>query len=357
MNSKRWINTKILLVFLFLSIVGCFNYIVDPSGIYSKIKSFESVKKKLFSSKNGLILSGINERHFKMQLALSNLSNFGCVILGSSHVMQVSSVRNTGGIESKCGRLLNLGVSGGSIEDIAIFSYVVINNKNKPKSVLIAVDPWTLKFGMDKRYKSYDLYYKKMYDLLDSNLNESSTPYFYDLAINLVNKEYFYKSLRYLSQGKSLGANYPQSAFTYETGYIEAVTLPDGSHVYSEDFIKDAKKRIFEKMEDHNYKLYGEAYHPSAVSFFTEIIELLRKNNIKVELIMTPYAPKVFAKGETKEVAYLEIVDSVVKDFSERNNVKVYGSFFPVVIGCKDYEFYDYMHPTNKCLNRIDFSQ
>lgn len=356
MNAKRWVRTKILLVFLFLLIIGCFNYVVDPTGIYSSRIYYEPVTEKLFSSKYGLVLPGVNERHLKFGLALSDLSNFGCVILGSSHVMQISSVRNTGGIESKCGRLLNLGVSGGSIEDVAIFSYRIIHNKNKPKSVLIGVDPWTLKFGMDFRYKVYKIYFEEMQKLLEFNLKSSSSSYFYDLAKNLINKEYFIKSLIFLNVDKSVGVSYPHSSFTYENGYIENVYLPDGSLLYSNDFIENAKKSISKKGQ-YSYKLSEDAYHRSAVSFFTQIIELLRKNNIEVELIMTPYAPKVFREGETKVVSYLKVVDRVVRDFSLRNNVNVYGSFFPSVMGCENHEFFDYMHPINECLNRIDFSQ
>ncbi len=356
MNARRWVSTKILLVFLFLLIIGCFNYVVDPTGVYSSRSAHEPFTEKLFSSKYGLVVSGLSKRSVKFRLAQSDLSDFGCVVLGSSHVMQISSVRNTGGIESKCGRLLNLGVSGGSIEDVAIFSYGIIRNKNKPKSVLIGVDPWTLKFGMDYRYKIYEFHFKEMQNLLGFNLKSSSTPYFYDIAKNLINKEYFVASLRFLNEGKSGGVSYPHSSFTYENGYVEEVTLPDGSLVYSNDYIEDAKKNISKKGE-YSYKLNRDAYHRSAVSFFMQVIELLRKNNIEVELIMTPYAPKVFLEGETKVVSYLKDVDRVVRDFSLRNNLKVYGSFFPSVMGCENYEFYDYMHAMNECLNRIDISR
>ena len=355
MNAKRWVSTKILLVFLFLLIIGCFNYVVDPNGVYSNRNNYEIFPEKLFSSKHGLVLTG-NDRNFKFALAQSDLSDFGCVVLGSSHVMSISSVRNTGGIRSKCGRLLNLGVSGGSIEDVAIFSYGIIHNKNKPKSVLIGVDPWTLKFGMDSRYKVYKFYFEEMQNLLGFDLKSSSSSYFYGLAKNLINKEYFITSLRFLNGGKSVGVSYPHSSFTYENGYVERVVLPDGSLVYSNDYIEYAKKNISKKGK-YSYKLNRDAYHRSAVSFLIQVIELLRKNNIKVELIMTPYAPKVFLEGETNVVSYLKVVERVVRDFSLRNNLKVYGSFFPSVMGCENYEFYDYMHPMNECLSRIDISR
>ncbi len=73
--------------------------------------------------------------------------------------------------------------------------------------------------------------------------------------------------------------------------------------------------------------------------------------------ILTPYHPNVFKKGNTKPVKHFKIIESVIKKFGQKNNLKVYGSFFPDNLGCKNKEFFDFMHPTNECLSRIDFSQ
>lgn len=138
-----------------MAIVAGVNFVVDPGEIYLKkiIAGFKAKEfaDKLFLSRNGIIQTGWNERLVKTTLAKSAV-DFDCIVIGSSHILQMSSVRNTGRIRNSCKKLLNLGVSGGSLEDISVFSYLILENNRLPKTVFIAIDPWTLKFEMDSRY-------------------------------------------------------------------------------------------------------------------------------------------------------------------------------------------------------------
>ena len=69
---------------------------------------------------------------------------------------------------------------------------------------------------------------------------------------------------------------------------------------------------------------------------------------------MMPYHPKVFVI-EAKAIHHMRVMDKVVKEFSQKRDIKLYGSFFPDRLGCKEDEFHDVMHASNACLNRIDF--
>lgn len=187
---------------ILMLVIGGINFIVDPGEIYFKkiladdIKSTE-FSNKLFNSKYGIV-PGRSERLLKTTLAKGSSNfNFDCIVLGSSRIMQISSIRNTGNIKNQCNSLLNLGVSGGSIEDISIFSYIILNNTKLPKKVFIGIDPWTLKFGMDARYGAYKEYYKKMNILL--HLEESDDIFYINkLAKNLFNGEYLQYSIKEL---------------------------------------------------------------------------------------------------------------------------------------------------------------
>ena len=126
MYKEHLIQTLLLFIFFMLTIAGV-NFVVDPGEIYLKkiladIKAKE-FSDKLFLSERGVIQSGWNERLVKTTLAKS-AGNFDCIVMGSSHVMQISEVRNTGNIKDNCNTLLNLGVSGGSLEDLSVFSYL-----------------------------------------------------------------------------------------------------------------------------------------------------------------------------------------------------------------------------------------
>ncbi|MCK5294213.1 MAG: hypothetical protein KAJ49_06130 [Arcobacteraceae bacterium] len=351
--------------------IGSINFIVDPGEIYLKkiladIKSTE-FSNKLLNSKNGVVQTGWNERLIKITLAKES-GNYDCIILGSSHIMQVSSIRNTGNIKNQCKKLLNLGVSGGSIEDISIFSYLILNNIKLPKKVFIDIDPWTLKFGMDSRYGANKNIYTKMNILLKESDNGNNISYTHKLTKNLFNGEYLQYSLIELfkkEEKKNTKSNifkkdiiFPTNEFSYHLGYKEAVTLPDGSHIYKKSWILKQKNNNHNiKIGGGSYKISGQIYDKKTFAYLKKIIDLYRKNNIDVNLILTPYHPNVFKKGNTKPVQHFTIVESVIKEFGNNNNLKVYGSFFPDNLGCKGKEFYDYMHGTNECLNRIDFSK
>jgi hypothetical protein len=368
---KKYLIKSFLIFLIIMSTIGIINFIIDPGNIYLKkiIADFKSAEfsTKLLNSRNGLIQTGWNERLIKTTLAEKS-ANFDCVILGSSHIMQISSVRNTGNIKKQCEKLLNLGVSGGSIEDISIFSYIILKNTKFPKKVFIDIDPWTLKFGMDSRYAENTELYDKMNVLLKVNENKNNISYINKITSNLFNGEYLIYSLEELfnnEKGKesistifSKNIIFPTNEFSYNLGYTEAVTLPDGSHIYNMNWILKQKINNYKiPMGGGDYKISGEIYDKKAIDYLKKLIDYFKQNKIEVNLILTPYHPNVFKKGNTKPVEHFTVVESIVKKFGENNNLKVYGSFFPNNIGCKNEEFFDFMHPTNECLSRIDFSK
>lgn len=152
-----------------------------------------------------------------------------------------------------------------------------------------------------------------------------------------------------------------KNQFSYQLGYKNGVVLPDGSLVYSKkNILKFKNKNPHIKIGGGNYKIRkirGRVYDNSTLQYLEKIIQLYQKNGVKINLILAPYHPNVFKKGDTKAVKHFKTVESVIKKFGQKNNLKVYGSFFPHNLGCKKKEFFDFMHPTNECLSRIDFSQ
>ncbi|MBU0633185.1 hypothetical protein KKA17_11130 [bacterium] len=364
MSNKKFISLFISLVFILFFIIATINFIVDPGEIYlnkiladSKTKTFA---EKLFHSKNGIIQTGWNERLVKTTL-VKDAKKFDCVVLGSSHIMGISLVNNTGNIALQCKSLLNLGVSGGSLEDIAIFSFIMLNDADLPKKVFIDIDPWTLKFNMDSRYGAYNYYYEGMNNLLQESSSNKKI-YILNVVKNLLNKEYFVSSLKTIFEKKendifNKRILYPKNDFNYENGYIEPVTLSDGSHVYASKWIAEQKTKIKRlPLGGGDYKINGKSYEDDAVEYFKEIVKLYLANDIEVNFIMTPYHPNVF-QIKSESVNHMRAVDKVVNDISKELKIKVYGSFFPEKLGCLNDEFYDIMHPTKQCLDRIDFGK
>lgn len=363
MKSKKWIQRFLVFSVLSIAFIGGVNYVVDPGFVYSKKNSGVSpdeYTKKLQVSKNGLIAEGWNERDIKLSLAKFS-GNYDCIVMGSSHIMQISGVLNTGNITAICPKLLNLGVSGGSLEDLYVFSNVILNNKNKPKQVFIEISPWLFKYNMDERWQMN----KKHYDELVSKLNNSTESkdenldYQIELFKNLFNLEYFITSLKnYQNLFNKSKIEEPSDNFSYENGYIKALTLQDGSHLYDSNFITKSKKDILSiKNGGGDYKISGNIYNKDALKLFEKLIVFYQKNDIEVNFIITPYHPNVFKNGETKPVQHMREIENLAKILANKYNIKLYGSFFPENTGCKENEFLDFMHATSDCLNRIKFNK
>ncbi|WP_294919192.1 hypothetical protein, partial [Sulfuricurvum sp. PD_MW2] len=318
----------------------------------------------------GIVDNNWNERVIKTTLA-RNSGEFDCVVLGSSHIMQISSIRNTGNIQQQCKNLLNLGVSGGSLEDLAIFSFIILNNPNLPKKVFIDIDPWTFKFGMDSRYGAYQFYYNEMNKILEEeNNNKDKASYWSKIGKNIFNFQYFYYSLLTLTNNNDktttpsslLSKNilYPLTSYDYTNGYIYPIILQDGSRVYAKDFIlshKNSNPFITATDKDANYKISGEIYDPNALKYFEKIISLYKKNGIDVKFIFTPYHPVLFKAGNIKPVTHMTEIEKITKNLTKSYNIKTYGSYSPEKVGCKNDDFFDAMHPTTPCLNKIKFSE
>jgi hypothetical protein len=147
---------------------------------------------------------------------------------------------------------------------------------------------------------------------------------------------------------------YPKRGFSYVTGYVEAVILADGSHVYARKWIEQQKnKRV--RLGEGSYKINGIPYDPIAIKYFKKIIGLYQKNDVEVELVMIPYHSNIFKIRQSEPVKTIALIDQVVKKFAKENSLKYHGSFMPNILGCENIEFYDFMHPTNECLNKINF--
>ena len=90
-----------------------------------------------------------------------------------------------------CETVMNLGVSGGGLEDLVIFIYVMASEHQLPHTLFISIDPWTLYFNSDIRWKEHEDVYKNalaVFESDDASLRES---YWSQLAANVVNLHYF----------------------------------------------------------------------------------------------------------------------------------------------------------------------
>jgi hypothetical protein len=360
---KAFTNHLIGLIAGTLFIISAINFVIDPGEIYlrSYLSKYQSkqLADKILSSKFGVVQEGWNERLVKVALSKRS-GKFDCIVIGSSHVMQISSVTSTK-IRGKCPLLLNLGVSGGSIEDIAIFVKNILDSSKKPKIIFIGIDPWTLKFNMDTRWAQNKIIYDEFVQSFSAYINDENANYTYKLLTNLINREYFFSSLISLWNNHTSLFNSPFASeiilaekFNYLEGYEKAVTLRDGSHIYSKKHIQTHTNTKPDK-NSGSYKISGAIYEMSAINFLKGIVRMLQSKNTEVSFLLTPYHPEVFINGHPKAIKHITVMQDLTEKMAKELSIHLSGSYFPNELNCTADEFYDFMHAKISCLEKIDF--
>jgi hypothetical protein len=156
--SKSYLLVAIASFAFLIGITSVINFTVDPGGIYHQDKEkYQYLAIRSLDSKYGVVLpSSTDDRKYKKSIAL-NFGNADCVIIGSSHVMQASSYRDENFFPEICKFIINLGVSGATLEDYMILSSLVMRNKSAQRDLkfIFGIDPWSMGPNRDMRWVNY----------------------------------------------------------------------------------------------------------------------------------------------------------------------------------------------------------
>ena len=357
-----------LITTLLLCSVALINYSIDPAGIYhaeNQLAEPVSVySNAILHSNNGLILSNtlFKERQIKQALA-RQANDINCAVIGSSHIMQVSLIEEHKSLNNICESLLNLGVSGGTLEDYLALSNELLIRDNPPQIIIFGVDPWSLDFQRDVRWQEYKESHDEMIAYLDNSrirIYLNSIHSRWQLLTNLINVEYFllsvetWKSSDQVSDPTFEFDIEPAPLFNIDAGYKDAVILPDGSLVYSAEYIVNHTPPTVRIGGDgYKIELDAQQFSEEAIAVFFDLVQTLNDNGIQVYLLMTPYHHNVWVDEESITTKALIEVESKVIELGANLDVKVLGSFDPIKVGCSLDEFYDDMHARRSCLAKI----
>jgi hypothetical protein len=357
LTYKQYLMLLALTISSLLVIIAIVNYKVDPAMIYHKndelkYNSANTFANRLIISSNGLFwpTNSWNERDIKKSLAKNNNINASCAVIGSSHVMEISSFRSNVSLKHLCPSIVNLGVSGGTLEDYLALSQILISKKNKTKTIVFGIDVWALDFGRDLRWERY----KKSYNLMKLQLKQNSSyesDNFSKYITNLINPQYFYRSLQAIGMTEFEIEETPK--FDLSQGLKYPVCLPDGSLAYSKEYISDSNASKI-PIGGLIYKIENSPqYSDAAILLFKKLVRLLRGFDINVVILMTPYHHRVWESEHSVTTQALLEMEPQIRRIGKELNVKVLGSYNPYKIGCNTDEFHDHMHAKDSCLAKI----
>jgi hypothetical protein len=348
----KYILSVLTTTVVLMASAAALNWAVDPAGIFRATSFGQKYARALVMSEHGLIFpQSFDEREFKITLAeLTNRSD--CVVIGSSRIMQISSHRKRRSFPV-CERIINLGVSGAVIQDHIVLTWLALS-KNKPRKLILGIDPWTFSYGNDERWK---IRYGEKYSVarmeMDSEGFNRSTSV--SRWSNLVNAEYTKRSLNYfISNTKTYFLEHAVSV-DEDLGGETSIVLPDGSLIYSSKYISDAKGRAI-PVGGNDYKVDGLVNDPRAIRLYYKLIMYAKIHGVRVVLMMSPYHHNAWQLKASSAVKVMEATEAIVQKMGNEMNVAVIGSFKPDLVGCRSDEFFDLMHPMSSCLAKLTAS-
>mgnify|MGYP000700479863 CR=1 FL=1 len=355
--ENKYITYMLSSSFILLLGIIFLNYTVDPGNIYhSQTSSVKKFVQSLVHSKCGLWWpdGSFNERAVKKELIAYGAGD--CVVIGSSHVMQLGNNNLNGVWHNICKHILNLGVSGAGIEDHFIYAYLASRN-NHVKKIILGIDPWTFAYNKDERYHFLDKQYHKARAVIIGRSQKKYNHNTRSLVLNLINLQYTKRSLLQLTSLWKVN----KKLFNYKNfvsvdnahGGKYPLFLPDGSLVYSSSFISESLKNNA-GITDSIYKTDGEINQENAVSDYKILIIWLIKNHIQPVLLMTPYHPSSWKNKDSSNHKAFHATSKIVHQLANEFHLQVIGSYQPILAGCMPTEFYDFMHPTRTCINKLN---
>ena len=292
------------------------------------------------SNNDYVYFENLDERQFMEGRLYYSLSPVKSVVVGSSRVMQIDSGMVGENIQS-------FTVSGASIEDYIAFGLEALA-KLDYNNIYISADPWVLNINDGQnRYKSVNELFEYWLNRMRSN----------DFPMQFLSTE--------APNKPSSNANYLRDLRRYITldiennipshGDNEALTKKsyDGSHIYNESYANSSLKntnRDFENLLD--YAMNDFEYDTVAISNLESFVSYLKKNDVKVTLVLSPYHPQLYQLMESRKPIFLEI-ERWYRDFADENEIQIIGSYDGRLVGCNGEEFYDGMHPKSSCLSKL----
>lgn len=331
---------------LFIVLVSV-NYFGDAAHIFNANYEMKMVDI-ICQGKNVTNISNYDERSFQRLLINKLKTCPEVIIVGSSTTMLI----NSDSFNKKI--FFNNSVSGASIEDIVGIYQLYVSRSFIPRKIVIGIDPWTFneqnKLTRWKTLKSeYQRFirrngFKPTYSIKNFNTN------YYEL----ISPSYFQSSLKNLIYNIN---NINSIGITANKLNAGNTVLNDGSLVYGKVYREAPSDQIMEKV--NNY-IQGDIYSiekfdrlsPRIMEVFNKFIEELVSLNIEVVFFLPPYHPKVFEKIRS---GYPSVIDSenFIRKLASGKNIKVLGSFNPIIAGVGNSDFYDGMHCNESGIAKI----
>ena len=338
MKSKKWIKIWLTLVF----IMGLIPYSLTFTYLAANYEnnSYSDIVKRQIKN-DSIYGTSLNQNTFSYKLELIKNVAPKIIALGSSRIMQFRT-------EDFNTSFINAGGAMNHLNE----GYMFLENMyqfHKPEYIILGLDFWMFNDNLiQPKYfnhhendgKSINLtkIYKTFLWLKNGKINISSFNNILLKDDKIENQYTNYDNLGF-------------SAISTSDGFRS-----DGSRFYSKTIFGLEKSNdekfidTFKRIRNGNNKFkYGDKLSKNRVAVLAKILELIKKNNTKIIVLVPPLANATFNKMEGYQYGYVD----TFRDLINSLNVEHYDYHNPSVITKNDCEFIDGFHGGDVVNSRI----
>jgi hypothetical protein len=319
---------------------------VDPAELFH---DSSAQLAEQWARKGSVSIQGnIDERRLQDQMIRRAPPAVDGIILGSSRAMEIRS----GWFPGRC--VLNLSVSGASVEDHLALHELVLARGIRPRLVVLSLDPWLLNrnSGQD-RWKSiaqpYELALRRLGAPAESLQGATMTELL--KWRQLVSPSYFQESLKRLWRSMKKGGK--EEDFTRRLG-------KDGSTYYPREFTSASVEQVRDLAGQYIglrgvYALEGfSELDARAGSLMESFAKSLRSQGTQMLFVLPPYHPRVYSfLSSTELYRHVGAAEQWFRALAGREGIRVIGSYDPAACGFTEADFLDGMHARESALARL----
>ena len=307
-------------------------------NFFSSKNSTEAHLAKLLVNKNAVYVTKMDERKFiKNRIIYENLKP-KILVIGSSRIMQISN-------DNFNKQILNLGVSGASVEDHVAITLMALEKFNVD-TILLGVDPWLFNdFANQLGWKSISQEYKNSLKSIQQKSENFKVIEDKHYRENYFFYEQFLEKLYNFLNIRKLDLEIKENQIDNLT---KQVILRDGKRVVASKEIEEKIKANVIEYSMYQYK-FSHEYYEIYKSFIEHLTDV---HNKEVVLVLPPYYLPSYKLSIQAKPFYIDL-ERKFKKLSKETNIKIIGSYDASSVSCDDDEFYDYMHPKDSCMKKI----
>ena len=281
------------------------------------------------------------------------------IVLGSSRSLHIDSTFFPGKT------FYNHAISGASLEDLIGVYQSVVEQEQKPTTVILGLDPWFLNrqnglVSWIPFANEFQTGLRRMGLPLDPGsavllTAKADLVPLWTKAMNLLSPAYFQTSFKMILRS--------QGGMPYATDLTignEWIKLADGSENYDLTFQNRSQDLV--NQDARRYVNLGTVYgldrfsqlDPQYEQWLEAFVNRMQADDATVIFYLSPYHPYVYNYlMASDQYNIVKSTQTYYTDLASKKHILVLGSYDPNDLGCAETEFFDGMHPKLSCITKI----